>query len=405
MSILDSNLVVEHSIDEQINIFNRMAAVHTALRVLMRTTGLRMAIVARVTPDSWTACAVIDEADFGIKPGDQLNVNTTYCKVVNDSMAPIIIENAAQDPVYCNYPAFQLYAINSYIAVPLNRVDGTPFGVLCALDPNPSTLSPDYLDTFKLLAQLIAFEMDAEDTRVHDQSRLRSLEDFISIAAHDLRQPITAIYGNAQLLARAIQRSSPMEKLVTHVDSLLSQSRRAVRLSDTLLDLARIESGRLVLAPSPLDLTLLARQAISDVKTISPDHSFEYDGPDSLVFHGDENRISQVLRNLLDNAAKYAPAESGPISLSITPPQPGDPSPITIKLTDHGPGVEPDELPRLFERQFRAVNAVERSISGSGLGLYITSQIVEAHGGKIKAAPTPGGGLTFSLTLPTPDSE
>ncbi|MEO5952115.1 MAG: histidine kinase, partial [Chloroflexia bacterium] len=97
MNILDPNLVVQRTIDEEIAIFDRLDAVQTALRVLMRTTGLRMAIVARVTPTSWTACAVIDEANFGIKPGDQLDVNTTYCKVVGDSLAPLIVNNATED--------------------------------------------------------------------------------------------------------------------------------------------------------------------------------------------------------------------------------------------------------------------------------------------------------------------
>ncbi|MEO5951961.1 MAG: GAF domain-containing sensor histidine kinase, partial [Chloroflexia bacterium] len=323
--------------------------------------------------------------------------NTTYCKVVGDSLAPLIVNNATEDPVYCDYPALQLYGINSYIAVPLNRVDGTPFGVVCALDPKPAELSPDYLDTFSLLAQLIAFELEAEEKHIQNEIHLRSLEDFISIAAHDLRQPITALYGNAQLLARAIQRNAPLEKLATHVEALLAQSRRAVRLSDTLLDLAHIESGRLILSTAPLDLTNLAHQAINDAQTIAPLHTFEFDGPPSLVIRGDENRLTQVLRNLLDNAAKYAPPDSGPITFSI---KSDTPDKITVSLSDHGPGVESNELTRLFERQFRAVNAIERSISGSGLGLYISSQIVEAHGGKIKADPTPGGGLTVSFTLP-----
>ena len=228
-NLLDPSFVVQRTIDEEIAIFDRLDAVQTALRVLMRTTGLRIAIVARVTPDSWTACAVIDEAGFGIKPGDQLDVNTTYCKVVDDSAAPLVVDNASEDPIYCTYPALHLYGINSYIAVPLKRVDGSSFGVVCALDPRPSELSPDYIDTFELLAQLIAFELEAEEKHVRNETHLRSLEDFISIAAHDLRQPITALYGNAQLLARAIQRGAPSEKLSTHVDTLLVQSRQTTR--------------------------------------------------------------------------------------------------------------------------------------------------------------------------------
>lgn len=405
MTILDPKLVVQSNIDEDIAIFDRLSAVQTALRVMMRTTGQRLAVVARITPGTWTACAVIDEANFGLKPGDRLELNTTYCKLVDDSSAPLLINNASEDPRFCDYPALYLYKIKSYIAVPLIRVDGTPFGVVCTLDPDPVELSTDYIEIFKLLAQLIAFEMEAEERHVQNEIHLRSLEDFISIAAHDLRQPITALYGNAQLLARSIQRGAPIEKLSTHVDALLAQSRRAVRLSDTLLDIARIESGKLFLDRTQLDLSTLARQALNDARTLSPSHTFDFEGPASMVIQADENRLTQVFRNLLDNAAKYAPPESGPITFSITPPHPAEdasaPPYVTMTLADHGPGVKDSELPRLFERQFRAANAVERSIAGSGLGLYITCQIIEAHHGNIKASHTPNGGLTLTLTLPT----
>jgi sigma-B regulation protein RsbU (phosphoserine phosphatase) len=296
--------------------------------------------------------------------------------------------------------------MESYIAVPLIRRDGSFFGTLCALDPLPSSLTESDLEIFVLLSNLIAFELEAEEQQHRRELEMRSMEDFIAMAAHDLRQPLTVLNGRAQLLARQVRRAAPQEVLSKGIDEVVAQARRAVQMSDTLLDIARIHMGNLSLDEEEFDVVALAHQVLADVKTVAPQHTFELVAPLSVLLCGDERRLGQVLQNLLDNAAKYAPADRGPVVLSIEEVELGDgKSKVCISVRDHGPGVAADELPHLFERQYRTPSAEESSAKGSGLGLYIACQVMEAHHGKIWAENASTGGLIVHIMLPKTPSQ
>src|SRR4051812_24415671 len=110
----------------------RISAVPSILQIVSETTGLRFAAVARVTESSWTACAVLDKIDFGLRVGGGLDVSTTLCKEIRASREPIIIENAREDAVYCGHPTPKMYGFASYIAVPIIRRNGEVFGTICA---------------------------------------------------------------------------------------------------------------------------------------------------------------------------------------------------------------------------------------------------------------------------------
>lgn len=321
--------------------------------------------------------------------------------MVGGAVAPLLVNHASADPRFRDHPGLALYGIESYIAVPLNRRDGSYFGTLCALDPEPAALDEDAFEVFQLLAQLIAFEMEADEERLRQAADRRALEDFIAIAAHDLRQPLTVLAGRLQLLARQVRRGLGPDEIAERVDMLLGQARRAVTLSATLLDIARMEAGGFVLERCPCDLVALARQTLDDVRTIAPGHTFLLEGPDTLPYTGDERRLGQVLRNLLENAAKYAPAESGPVVLTIAAASSdGDSQWAEVAVRDAGLGVSDEDLTAIFDRQYRSPRAVEEGVSGSGLGLYIVRQIVEAHGGTVGAEHARGGGLLVRLKLP-----
>lgn len=317
------------------------------------------------------------------------------------AVAPLLITQASADSRFKDHPAPELYGIESYIAVPLLRRDGSVFGVLCALDPLPSKLTEDVFELFHLLAGLIAYELEEDERQQQRDAEIRALEDFIAIAAHDLRQPLTALSARAQLLSRRVRRGIAPTILADSIDALVADVLRTTQLSDALLDVAHIERHGLQLDICPVDLVALAHAALRDAQSTSPLHDFRLSAPLALEAYLDERRIGQVLRNLLDNAAKYAPNTAGPVVLALDPPDKATGNPdIGISVRDNGPGVSIADLQQLFERRYRSSTAVASQIAGSGLGLFIAREIVAAHGGSIAATVPDGGGLLVRIDLP-----
>lgn len=135
---------------------SRIKSVPTILEVVCRTTGMGFAAVARVTKDRWIACSVLDEIDFGLKPGGELRVETTICHEIRQSREPVIINNVAEDEVWRHHATPALYGFQSYISVPIILADDTLFGTLCAIDPRPARLkAPETIGMFRLFADLI----------------------------------------------------------------------------------------------------------------------------------------------------------------------------------------------------------------------------------------------------------
>lgn len=316
-----------------------------------------------------------------------------------------MISHASQDPRFASHPGLLKYGIESYIAVPLNRRDGSYFGTLCAFDPLPAELAEEDLEIFQLLSQLIAFELEADEQNQRREAQTRMLEDFIAMAAHDLRQPLTALSVRAQLLARAVRRTPGAEVLAERVDGLIQDIGRATALSETLLDIARIESGGLVIERTGFDLIAMIREVLRDIRALAPRHTLRLDVPDALTINADERRLGRVVRNLLENAIKYSAPDAGPIVVRVDrsgcrDAEMADREVVRLTVRDHGPGVDPNELGAIFDRQYRARNASSQETSGSGLGLFIAREMVSAHHGMITARNAEGGGLEVIVTLP-----
>src|ERR1700723_1854911 len=190
----------------------RIEVVPTLLAVLCEITGMRFSVVACVTNTTWTACAVRDEIDFGVKRDSQLAVNTTLCSESRVSRAPIVIEHASVGPLYHAHPAVQLYAIESYVSVPIILSNGRYFGNLCAIDPSPAKVKePRILSMFTRFASLIASQLETQlrqeqaNTALLDERAVGELrEQFIAILGHDLRNPLQAVHAGCELLEQRI---------------------------------------------------------------------------------------------------------------------------------------------------------------------------------------------------------
>jgi GAF domain-containing protein len=149
---------------EDVAAVGRIGAVPTILQVVSRTTGMRFAAVARVTDTSWTACAVYDLVNFGLKPGGDLVLESTICNEIRQHGKPVIFNQASTNPKFVNHPTPKMYGFESYVSIPIFRADGEFFGTLCALDPLPAKVEdPNVQKTLELFAQLIAAQLDIED--------------------------------------------------------------------------------------------------------------------------------------------------------------------------------------------------------------------------------------------------
>jgi signal transduction histidine kinase len=293
-----------------------------------------------------------------------------------------------------------LYGIESYIAVPISRRDGSYFGTLCALDPLPASLSEADFEIFNLCADLIAFELEAEDEKIEREAHISILNDLISMSAHDLRQPLSAVQLRVQLATRRAKREGVSPEMLAHLEQLENDVQRTNLLMDTLLDISRIEAGNFSLELADVDVVHLLQQAVNDLKSVSADHTFEVEtSQPSIEITADATRLSQVFANLLNNAVKYTPnpAPTQPIKVKLEVDNATNS--ILIQVRDYGMGVEKSELPKLFERQYRSEQAIASGIKGSGFGLYISRKIIQAHKGNLWAEIVPDGGLRFFVKL------
>jgi signal transduction histidine kinase len=231
---------------------------------------------------------------------------------------------------------------------------------------------------------------------VQDISATKELErlraEWSSVVAHDLRQPLGAISLNAQVLERATEDP----RLRTRIERIRSAAQRLNRMVGDLMDLSRLDARRLELVRQNVDLPALVRASVERMALEAPDRPFDVRVQGEIpAADADPDRVAQVMENLLTNAVKYGTGGT-PIVVAVEHAT----SEIAVAVTNDGQELAPAELSRLFQRFQRAPSAKLKGIDGTGLGLYITRSLVEAHGGRIAAESMPSGRITFRFTLP-----
>jgi PAS domain S-box-containing protein len=250
------------------------------------------------------------------------------------------------------------------------------------------TLSPLYDNSGKLFSIVVNFQ---DVTRFKEAEDLQST--FISVISHELKTPLALITGYAETLDRHDIRwdSDTVHECLTVIRD---ESKRLDRLIEDLLDAARIEAGALKLRMSYVRLDELAESTVEALRPLQPNHVFELHFPtDWPTVRGDPERLRQMLRNLLNNAVKYSPT-GGTIRVGGRVER----NQIRVFVADEGPGIPESEHDLLFQRFMRGSGT--RDSSGTGLGLYLSKAIIDAHGGAIWVDSTPGQGATFYFALP-----
>ena len=233
--------------------------------------------------------------------------------------------------------------------------------------------------------------------RAAAEAALRARDEFLSIAAHELKTPLTSLKAVVQLTARRLEKQGSFDpsRLDRALRTVEQQTDKLARLVTQLLDISRIEAGQFAISPEPTDLARLAHGVVSLMQVTREHHHLVLDAPPALPARVDPLRFEQVLTNLLDNAIRYSPA-GGQIDVRLLLLEPTS---AHLEVRDHGPGIPEEDRPRLFDRFFQA--HADSHASGMGLGLYISREIVEAHGGQIDAEFPPDGGTRVAVTLPT----
>jgi PAS domain S-box-containing protein len=274
------------------------------------------------------------------------------------------------------------------------RSGGRPIGRLILLTRQPRR-PPDPLVACEL-AHRAAMAIENAILYREAQQAVRVRDEFLSIASHELRTPLTPLRLQlGDLLERARSMANqPTEKLTARLESASRQVDRMSRLVSNLLDVSRIAAGRVVLERELVDLVALVAEVLdrSEPEVQRAGYRVDFEGEGPLVGPWDRMRIDQVITNLLSNALKYG--EGKPIEISAR--QKDGAAVLTVR--DHGIGVAPEQIERIFGRFERAVSG--RSYGGLGLGLYIVRQFVEAHGGSVKLESRVGEGSTFTVELP-----
>ncbi len=262
---------------------------------------------------------------------------------------------------------------------------------------------------------LLASSQQAQEELTHMRSQLSQREEFLLLTAHELKNPLTAIRGQAQLLHRRINLASKpqqIDHLLRGLENIEHQTIRIEHLVNTLMEVSRADLGHLRLQIRDIDLVQLVRHILSAYLPLAPNHQVHFivnEEPASLLpegttpdtsihIHADERALEQILTNLLSNAIKYSP-QGGPITVALKD-RAGEG--VELSVEDCGIGIPLAAQKRVVERFYRAENAQESNITGLGLGLYLIQELVALHHGSLAITSTgiPGQGSTFTVKLP-----
>ena len=401
---------------EDIAAIAQIEAVPQILDIVCRTTGMGFAAVARVTEDRWIACAVRDDIDFGLKPGSELQVETTICSAIRDEQEAVVIDHVATDDTYASHPTPALYGFQSYISVPIVLKDGTVFGTLCAIDPHPHKVDTAAIrGMFKLFAHLIAVQLDVGqrfgmgvrhqrelEERLRQSQKMEAVGQLTGGLAHDFNNLLTGITGSLDLMQLRLSQGRTTE-LERYIVAAQGASKRAAALTQRLLAFSR----RQTLSPEVTDIArlttgmgeLIARSIGSQIR-------FEIVAlPGLWLAKVDPNQLENALLNLCINARDAMPdggqltIETGNRWLDVHAARDRELDAgqyVSLTVTDTGSGMTPEVIARAFDPFF----TTKPLGVGTGLGLSMVYGFARQSGGQVRIDSEIGRGTTVTIYFP-----
>lgn len=285
--------------------------------------------------------------------------------------------------------------VRSYLAVPVVSKTGDVIGGLLLGHPEADRFEVEHEEIVVDIAAQAAISLD--NTRLFDQVKelSKKKDEFIALASHELKTPLTSVKGYLQVLQRNEQ-----DAMSKHfIEKALSQVNRLNHLVEELLNLSRVEAGRMEYNMEIFDVNEMVRDIVEIFRHSNKSHKFSFFSDKSATMVcGDKHRIEQVVLNFLSNAVKYSPeAELVEVSVDQSDIE------VTVTVRDYGRGLPEDQQTKLFERFFRADNS--KGVGGLGLGLYLSKQIIDRHNGTIGAKGKSPNGSIFFFKLKRVDTQ
>ncbi|HUQ82391.1 MAG TPA: ATP-binding protein [Gemmatimonadaceae bacterium] len=349
-------------------------------------------LVAIVVPALADLCAVTSVARGVVSPasasGPLATAGATASARVVETQRSELLDPTEVDG------ALAAAGVRSLIAVPL-VARGSALGVLLlGTSTSARTFTTDDLELAEDVARRAALAVDNAMLYQAAQLATQARNDLLAIVSHDLRNPLHTIQMAASFLIEIAEDPTSQAPVKTQLAAIRRAATRGNALIQDLLDASRIEAGRLAVETMPIGAAMLVEDAVSEMAVLAAESSIALDGawsgPPTRVA-ADRERIGQLFANLIGNAIKFTPT-GGRVTVSGRI----DGSEAAFSVSDTGPGIPEDQVPRLFDRFWQAKQA---SRAGAGLGLFIARGIVEAHGGQLAVESVVGSGTTFTFTL------
>jgi signal transduction histidine kinase len=333
-----------------------------------------------------------DAALVYLVQGEGLKVGARYAGGSYADLVNTDVSSRAAEQALLDGHAHMVHR-GAHVVAAAIRSAGRAHGVLvlwCVADRRLATEDGEVVEE---LARRFAAALENACLHAEAQRATQLRDEFLSVAAHELKTPVTSLRGYAQLMVRRGE-SLDSAMLTKGLNVIEVQSNKLIELTSKLLDISRIDSGKLRLERRRVDIAQVVRECVGTAQEVTSLHSLRLSAPTECYGWIDPLRFEQVLANLLTNAVKYSP-DGGDIEVSLL--KTGEDW-IRLAVRDHGLGIPADRRERLFDRMYQAHG--DGYLSGLGLGLFISRQIVELHGGTIEAHFPSDGGTLMAVTLP-----
>jgi signal transduction histidine kinase len=372
------------------------------LAMIQRLLGVRGAFTTQFG-EAVITISDSSSTDWELPSGKAWPLDASFCQYVRTSGSLVVVADTSRDARVADVSMRHELDIGAYLGVPIHTSDGSLYGTVCAVDPQPRAFSQTQIDLLRIVAGQLAFVIErqqsahAERQAEHEiKTALRMLDEqstLLRVVAHDMRTPLSSISGFVELL-----QQYTLGPISAAQQEALSRIKLAsvliTRLADDLIDALTVETQALALLPEPLDPCLIALNVLEVCRPLAVARglALEFRGAGDLPqVVGDPDRVQQVLFNLLSNALHYT--NEGTVALIVSPYR----EMVEFRVEDTGPGIPKDRQEQIWKPYTRATTHGQ----GLGLGLYVVRRLIHAMGGSVGMRSTPGQGSAFWVRLPS----